>query len=159
VSARDALRAMRERAEAATEGPWSSHEFGYPGESEPSSIVVHTGAFDWNAIRYGETERIASLDWDAQEGANAEFIAHARTDLPALVGALEAVETLVHFDECHHTVVDEDGHEGPCDRTAFALRVDPEGGPYPVCIEHAAQGPLLALGQIRDLIEAALEAP
>jgi hypothetical protein len=76
---------------------------------------------------------------------------------PAMVEALEAVATLVQFDECHHTVVDEGGYEGPCDRTAFALRVDPAGGPYPVCIEHAAQGPLLALGQIRDLIETALE--
>lgn len=87
------LAEIRARAEAATPGPWSAHDFGYPGEEEPSSIVIHTGKFDWNAIREGETAIACLPAWDRQESDNAEFIAHARTDVEHLVAAVEAVLT------------------------------------------------------------------
>lgn len=86
------LDAIAARLEAATPGPWSAHDFGYPGQDEPSSIVIHTGEFDWNGIRYGETEVIAHTDWDSQPAANAEFIAHAPTDIAALLEFAIAVE-------------------------------------------------------------------
>jgi hypothetical protein len=91
------LAGMRERSAAATAGPWDRHDFGYAGEQEPSSIVIHTGRFDHAAIRDGETV-IASMAWDSQEDANAEFIAHVRTDLDDLLGAVEDVLGLHAFD-------------------------------------------------------------
>lgn len=87
------IEAIRGRVEAAIEGPWDRHDFGYAGEQEPSSIVVHTGKFDWEAVRDGETV-IAGMGWDAQENANAEFIAHARTDVPDLLAEVERLEDL-----------------------------------------------------------------
>lgn len=87
MSISDRLDEITARAGAATEGPWSSHAFGHSGEGEPSSIVVHRGKFDWRAIYDGEF--IASMPrWDAQESEDAEFIAHARTDVPELVEAV-----------------------------------------------------------------------
>jgi hypothetical protein len=73
VSARDALAAIRERAEAATEGPWHRDRTNSLGAYV---ISVRNRAF---TIVDGLLKR------------DAEFIAHARTDVPALVGALEAV--------------------------------------------------------------------
>lgn len=89
------LAEMRDRSRGATPGPWSRHDFGYAGEQEPSSIVIHTGRFDHAAIREGETV-IASMAWDSQEDVNAEFIAHARTDLDDLLGAVEDVLGLLN---------------------------------------------------------------
>ena len=90
MTAADRLDKIQARADAATDGPWSSHAFGYSGDGEPSSIVVHHGKFNWQAVRDGEF--VASMPrWDAQESDDAVFIAHARTDVPALVAAVRAV--------------------------------------------------------------------
>lgn len=81
-----------ERAEAAlegvTEGPWRRHDFGHPGEQEPSSIIVHAGKFDWNAINDGEFI-VSTGGWDSPEDANAEFIAWARSGVPDLIAELK----------------------------------------------------------------------
>jgi hypothetical protein len=76
MTARDALRAMRERAEAATEGPWERDQFGPDDDSARFLGSPSTG-------------RIVA--YEAATAGNAEFIAHARTDVPKLVEALEAV--------------------------------------------------------------------
>ena len=85
------LDAIRERAEAATEGPWHSHDFGYAGEEEPSSIVVHVGRFDHSDLRHPDTETAVAWmpRWEGQESDNAAFIAHARTDVPDLLAEVE----------------------------------------------------------------------
>jgi hypothetical protein len=94
AEARDALDldAIEKRADAATEGPWFASDFGYSGEGEPSSIVVHQGKFDWQSIRDGEF--VASMPtWDRQESDDADFIAQARTDVPALVARIRELES------------------------------------------------------------------
>lgn len=75
MSARDALAAIRERAEAATEGPWMHRE----------------ERRDGGRIREHSVETSDRLIAEYQRDVNAGFIAHARTDVPALVEALEAV--------------------------------------------------------------------
>lgn len=92
MGAREFLAAVQARAEAATDGPWSHHDFGHAGEQEPSSIAIHTGRFDWTDLRDPEgTSAVAWMAaWDLQESRNAEFIAAARTDVPRLVAALTA---------------------------------------------------------------------
>lgn len=83
MTARDALAAIRERAEAATEGPWWGG-----GNNRRRDAVGLVGRLSdrgtGNAIAV-----LAGVGMDRV--ADAEFIAHARTDVPALVGALEAV--------------------------------------------------------------------
>lgn len=78
---------IRERVEAATEGPWRSHDFGHAGEEEPSSVVVHVGGFDHSDLLTHDTETAVAWmpRWDRQESDNATFIAHARTDVPDLL--------------------------------------------------------------------------
>jgi hypothetical protein len=76
VTAREALAAIRERAEAATEGPWEWVESTYEG----GSYVL------------GGEHPVLRSAWGASAlPKDATFIAHTRTDVPALVGALEAV--------------------------------------------------------------------
>lgn len=94
--ARDALTPerldeIRERAEAATEGPWRSHDFGHAGEEEPSSIVVHVGRFDHSDLLTYDTETAVAYmpRWERQESDNATFIAHARTDVPDLLAEVD----------------------------------------------------------------------
>lgn len=85
------LAEIRERATAATEGPWGSHDFGYAGEEEPSSIVVHTGEFDHSDLLTYDTETAVAWmpRWERQESDNATFIAYARTDVPALLAEVD----------------------------------------------------------------------
>lgn len=77
MSARDVLAAMRERAEAATDGPWSD--------------ILEYPEDDALLIRGADASYVGSVLYDGGDTPNAEFIAQARTDLPALVEALEAV--------------------------------------------------------------------
>ncbi len=69
------LNEIKARADAATEGPWSVHRSERTGTyvTHPDLLGI---AREW------------SLVW--QDG-DAEFIAHARTDLPAMAAALTAV--------------------------------------------------------------------
>lgn len=72
------LAAIEARAAAATRGPWhADHEFGYV-----DAPVLMRGAI------------VCSLDSDLcddTDGADAEFIAHAREDIPALLAHITAL--------------------------------------------------------------------
>ena len=74
---------IKKRAENATEGPWGSSDDG--GEYR-SAYVETTWSVD------GEN---AEPITDYLKPADAEFIAHSRTDVPKLVAALEAMEAQV----------------------------------------------------------------
>jgi hypothetical protein len=78
---RNRLAEIAARAASATEGPWREHK----------SRVASSGQ-DWGYVPIDD--------------ADAEFIAHARTDVPALVGALEAVL------EIHKPEWTSDHHDG-----------------------------------------------
>lgn len=73
-----ALEEIRDRAEAATEGPWWT-----PSRMEPAEVFSGTGVGSDVCVATESTK------------ADAEFIAHARTDVPRLLAALDAV-TEVH---------------------------------------------------------------
>jgi len=68
---RDAIRA---RCVAATSGPWTIDKFGRYEDHDECALII------------GETVN------DMYNYADAEFIAHARQDIPALLDALEAAE-------------------------------------------------------------------
>jgi hypothetical protein len=85
------LEAIRVRADAATAGPWGSLPDIVPGQ--PNWIIGRTA--DPNDGYYGTTDvlRIAdeNLDGNYLSDDDAEFIAHARTDIPALIAEVEAL--------------------------------------------------------------------
>lgn len=87
----DLLARARAALEGVTPGPWSSHDFGYAHESEPSSIVIHTGEFDWRAIYDGDC--IATLGWDAPQDRDARFIAASRQLVPELTAEVERLQS------------------------------------------------------------------
>lgn len=82
MTIRDELAAIRERAENATEGPWEAHEIldCHPGTTVEYIAVSPT---DWGDLHF--------IDVEPEHGPDATFIAHARTDIPRLVNALQAV--------------------------------------------------------------------
>lgn len=84
MSARARLDEMQQRADAATEGPWEiDREFDYDDAEWNPIIGVGPVA--------GDFHKHLSDDLYDDGSANAEFIAHARQDIPALVAALRTV--------------------------------------------------------------------
>lgn len=83
---------IRQRAMVATEGPWHCHDFGNPGEQEPSSIMIHAGRFNWEDINKGEFIAATPL-WNLQVSNNARFIAYAREDVEYLIDELDAKDS------------------------------------------------------------------
>jgi hypothetical protein len=83
------LREMQARAEAATPGPW---RYMHVGGGRDAWLVRNQEAYE--TVRRDGME-FATYDGRDLAARDAELIAHARTDLPALVGwALERVATL-----------------------------------------------------------------
>ena len=72
------LAEIRARVENATPGPWTAE---YSGEQ--GNCVLPPG--------YQSTREAVAVTRLLSAQADAEFIAHARTDLPALLAAVEAV--------------------------------------------------------------------
>ncbi|WP_060210221.1 hypothetical protein [Sporosarcina koreensis] len=70
------LEAIRERAEAATEGPWKNFDGGY--------------------IVGGSEIAVGEVVAEAERDADAEFIAHAREDIPALLAEVERMQKIIN---------------------------------------------------------------
>ena len=85
MTAADRLDEIEARADAATDGPWETRLFdGLPGKK-----VV--GKREPSDLGRGPIVLMQPIFCTEQSADNAEFIAHARTDVPALVAALRAV--------------------------------------------------------------------
>lgn len=89
MTAAEWLDAIEVRATTATPGPWrdgmGTHGLGADG---PSFVTVDAIAAN------GAVNRVAELMLDKDGAADAEFIANARADVPALVAVLRAVLAL-----------------------------------------------------------------
>ena len=81
-------------------GPeWVASSFGMPGDQEPTSVVIHTGLFDWQALQRGES----ALAWVVDDWEVAEHI--AAFDPPttlALLDRLEAAEAAIEKVRAEH---------------------------------------------------------
>ena len=84
----DRLDQIRDRADAATPGPW----FESPHEHDPVWSAVVTGGVDENGMDCEPTI-------EADTRPNAEFIAAARTDVPRMEAALRGVLDLHILDD------------------------------------------------------------
>lgn len=91
------LAAIRARAEAATAGPWE-----WLGDSDLHAVTVYEYEPDEEArhdpthLEYA-TEKIIITDSGCYppEGADAEFIAHAREDIPRLLAEIARLRTML----------------------------------------------------------------
>ena len=112
------LNEIEARANAATEGPWEHEPPPGPGEDPMRPICVYPKE-DGGTLAY-----VQPLE------ADAEFIAAARTDVPALLDALEKVL------ELHQPVTDgmgftEDGYGGISPACSSCGTSDEYAVPYP----------------------------
>jgi len=100
MNARDRLAAIAARADAATEGPWIvKHEPAWEADDVQHPDVITVGAQMWEGDDEPMTVCLASTDYEDDPVdvlLDAEFIAHARADVPALVAFATAV-----LDELH----------------------------------------------------------
>ncbi|MES2210997.1 MAG: hypothetical protein V4515_12595 [Chloroflexota bacterium] len=80
------LDAVQARADAATPGPWRVVERGGGPDADDGSSIL------WIGYESGDRPEFAWLDPDEATDADAEFIAHARADVPALLARLAEVE-------------------------------------------------------------------
>jgi len=93
----DRLKQIKERADAATPGPWKEGDYYEAVYSDDNRILADLcGSSECDYIpprgRYIDDrnyEEAQFRGWDEQRN-NAAFIAHARTDIPFLLDAIEA---------------------------------------------------------------------
>ncbi len=78
--------AAKKRCEAATPEPWETHQEG----DGFNSVRICKPISDGECQPVGEAEILGTIR--AQAEANADFIAHARSDLPAALEALEEAQ-------------------------------------------------------------------
>lgn len=84
---------IRQRAEKATSGPWLGNNEGcfVDGDDADGVCTVHNhGTRSWSRVVATPAHGHAGAE-DSEAHRNMEFIAHARTDIPALLAALEEV--------------------------------------------------------------------
>ena len=134
------IAAIRERAQAATEGPWDAEDC--EGELE---VLAGSARTTWTttesgyrvgtpAASYRATDLIAEWDldtWDEgededddQRRANAEFIAAARTDVEALCDEVERLRALVDSSVTEAAVREQVAREIEAGAVAAPVHVD-----------------------------------
>lgn len=102
------LQEIRERLEAATPGPWlvDGMNSGHSQYEMERWVVTENGDYICDMSSY---ERVVLNDTVRDEGeADQRFIAHSRSDVEALLGAVEDV--LEHVEACEQT-----GHRADAD--------------------------------------------
>ena len=84
------LAEIRARVQGATPGPWEAvaGAFGDPANGPDHMRVLREG---WTEA-YDAEHTVARLEYDARGGSDAEFIAHAREDVPALLAEVERLK-------------------------------------------------------------------
>ena len=108
--ARRKAQKVRERAQAATEGPWTADLDCFANEDDQFPEIEACVSNDATALLFCESVMVVreQADWqkarDTQQYRNAEFMAHARTDVPeladlvdAFAGEVEGLESVVNL--------------------------------------------------------------
>ena len=111
---------IKARAEAATEGPWEWTQYRVPTlegwKGDPATYRWQTEVLE--ADHNGECGCRSACQLELTVlPPDAEFIAHSRTDVPALVAAVEAVLEL-HHAQCDHAICIECHFTTPCPTVA-----------------------------------------
>ena len=91
LSTTDELAAMRARADEATEGPWTAS-----GEWAGSWGVTYTWRPGTELAECSRVLDVSDMGDACGDQGDAEFVAHARTDMPRLLDAVEAVVAILN---------------------------------------------------------------
>jgi hypothetical protein len=99
------LDAIRARCDAATRGPWSVSTLTYPNGTTVVESIIGVSEPQWSDYGEGEgewyTDRLTLVETDAgvygPTMPDAQFIAYARTDIPALLAYIEELEGRVTY--------------------------------------------------------------
>lgn len=83
------LAAIRARCEAATPGEWRAYGLDYFHEDEPVQGICNEGTSLLIEVNCNDPG-------DMQAKADAQFIAHARTDVPDLLAEVERLRAALH---------------------------------------------------------------
>lgn len=94
------LDAIRARCEAATRGPWSVSTLTFPNGNTVVESIAGVSEPQWSDYGDGDgewfTDRLTLVETDAGHYGptmpDAQFIAAARTDIPALLAYIEELE-------------------------------------------------------------------
>jgi hypothetical protein len=84
------LDAIRQREQAATEGPWI-----HTGRNHISTPDIHVDEANWGGEGLNGYRLVCDGDEGAWRAADAEFIAHAREDIPALLAEIDRLRSQV----------------------------------------------------------------
>ena len=108
------LDAIRARCDAATRGPWSVSTLTYPNGTTVVESIIGVSEPQWSDYGEGEgewyTDRLTLVETDAgvygPTMPDAQFIAHARTDIPALLAYIDELGRAVEnerltFESCN----------------------------------------------------------
>lgn len=118
--------AIAARVEAATEGPWM-----VDGDNPTIVMKPDKPPSTWDGLLVARTRGFIGTGIDnLPEYADAEFIAHARTDIPALLAALRERDTTitqlqealtVAREECRYADIDAKVNRDTADRAEAAV--------------------------------------
>jgi hypothetical protein len=89
------LKVIRTRANAATGGPWSVERDEYIFESRDDLVGTRDCCID--SIEEKGARVVSSFEYNDNIQKDAEFIAHARQDVPALLDRVEELEKEIAF--------------------------------------------------------------
>jgi hypothetical protein len=106
------LEAIRARMKSASDGPWSVRRIPNSFPSQAGDRYTHPCVRGFRVPR-----RIYDLAWQQVE-ADAEFIAHARNDMPALIEELEHMRSTLQ--ECQRALGELVGRNEPADTQDLA---------------------------------------
>ena len=114
------LDAIEARVDRATEGSWNADGPWYPPEGDDCYPLVSAGK---SRIAVAAIVREYDGPWYPQRSADLAFIAHARTDVPALVAESRAAREVV---EAAVDLAERDGHKDDlCDDCGLGGHTSP----------------------------------
>jgi hypothetical protein len=108
---REELEAIRKRSEAATPGPWYWDKFNLDEDDYDTEMPYLNSEKD-SIMDFGDGEQFYPTEGTPPNEADAEFIAHAREDVPKLLAEIERLKTvsndiLEEYDSSERRVIDE----------------------------------------------------
>jgi hypothetical protein len=90
------LKAIRERTEAATPGPWYWEKLDADGWND-TEMPYLASASDEGVMHFGDCEQYYPSEGSPPNDEDAEFIAHAREDVPKLLAEIERLRRELSF--------------------------------------------------------------